>query len=629
MPFAIFRKHQKKMLATLTITAMGGFILADSLPNLLGNKNTPGSFADPEVVKLRGKVVKRSEVERLKMQRMRANAFMGALDPQLGQVFGGTSTRDAVDALILEREADELKMPKDAAFGNRWLNGITDNKLSPSLFELVRSRISDKLTGQQILEDIAGQARLYAVQNLPGRVGVTPLDVYETYKDQQEKVSAYAVAFGVADYVPQVGEPAEADLNAFFDKYKAELPDPMSPTPGFKVPRRVQVESVERDQAALAREARLKLTEDELRKAFAARPTEFLLTPPELPADLFKGAPSLTPNLVDGFRQARPLVEATLAEEKAREAVDAQFDRIEAEAMDPFATRYVEATDAAQEAAKTTGKPLDVNLTPGDLVEKEAKKVGLRFERSPLLARPLAENFGTIGRARDGSGQSRGSRAFAEVFFDGKSPLYNPVQLFDAAGRRYLAWKVADAPAYVPALKDVRADVVAAWKLDRARPLAEKAARDLASKATKAGDLKKVAEPKPVITTEPIAKMSEGFYIPPSTNLPSLPNLIPQIPDAGQTLLDAVFALQPKAVVVEPNRPKTIYYALTLNQRTPADFDKLYDTLGPQFELRREAMQAAQRIRDDAWMGSLRRKAGLPTDWVPKDDPKGDADTSG
>ena len=42
-----------------------------------------------------------------------------------------------------------------------------------------------------------------------------------------------------------------------------------------------------------------------------------------------------------------------------------------------------------------------------------------------------------------------------------------------------------------------------------------------------------------------------------------------------------------------------------------------------------ETGAAAQRIRDDAWMGSLRRKAGLPTDWVPKDDPKGDADTSG
>ena len=626
MPFAIFRKHQKKMLAALTITAMGGFILADSLPNLLGGKGTPGSFADPEVVNLHGKVVKRSEVERLKMQRLRANAFMGALDPQLGQLFGGTTTRDAVDGLILEREADDLKMPKDAAFGNRWLNRFTDNKLTPSLFEMIRSRISEKLSGQQVLEDIAGQARLLAVRTLPGNAEVTPLDVYEAYRDQHEKVSAYAVAFSAADYVPQAGEPADAELMAFYDKYKADLPDPERPTPGFKVPRRVQVEYVERDQAALARETRAKLTDDELRKVFAARPTEFLLNPPELPVDLFKGAPDLTPNLIDSFKQARPMVEATLSEEKAREAVDAQFDKIEAEAMDPFATRYVEALDAAQETTKATGKPTEVDLTPGDLIAKQAQKLGLRHERSPMLSRALADSYGTIGKARDGTGQARDSRTLAEVFFDGKSPLYNPVQLFDSNGRRYLAWKVVDAPAYVPSLNEVRADVVAAWKLDRARPLAEKAAHELANRATKAGSLTKAAEPKPIITTESITKLQEGFLIPPSTLIPSRPNTIPQIPDAGQALTDALFALQPRVVLVEPNRPKTVYYAMTLNTRTPADFDKLYDPFGPQRYLRDEVGQAARRAQDEAWMGTLRRKSGLKPDWVPKDDPRGDAD---
>ncbi len=42
MPFAVFRQHQKKMLAIIAILAMSGFVLSDSLYRL-SNRGGPAT----------------------------------------------------------------------------------------------------------------------------------------------------------------------------------------------------------------------------------------------------------------------------------------------------------------------------------------------------------------------------------------------------------------------------------------------------------------------------------------------------------------------------------------------------------------------------------------------------------
>src|SRR3712207_6160552 len=42
MPFAVFRKHQRKLLAIFAILAMFGFVLSDSLVALVGGRNPSG-----------------------------------------------------------------------------------------------------------------------------------------------------------------------------------------------------------------------------------------------------------------------------------------------------------------------------------------------------------------------------------------------------------------------------------------------------------------------------------------------------------------------------------------------------------------------------------------------------------
>src|SRR4051794_14211092 len=121
MPFAVFRRHQKKLLAIFAILAMFGFVLADSLPRLLSG-GYRGGDTDPVVVKLYGKPVHRSDIGAMAAERNRANQFMGELfgfmaGPYFGDV---SSTRALVDALILQHEADALKMPRDPEVAREW-----------------------------------------------------------------------------------------------------------------------------------------------------------------------------------------------------------------------------------------------------------------------------------------------------------------------------------------------------------------------------------------------------------------------------------------------------------------------------------------------------------------------------
>jgi hypothetical protein len=92
-------------------------------------------------------------------------------------------------------------------------------------------------------------------------------------------------------------------------------------------------------------------------------------------------------------------------------------------------------------------------------------------------------------------------------------------------------------------------------------------------------------------------------------------------------LRDAYFGLEPKAVAVAPNQPRTTYYVLTLDRRLPASFAALYAPNGDYVRYQREAQMRAAENRDQQWMGRLRQQAGLDPNWVPSDEAKGESST--
>ena len=124
MPFAVFRRHQRKLLAIFAILAMFGFVLADSLPRLLSGGYVGGN-GDPSWSTLYGKSI---HAERPQRDGRRAEPRQPVPGRALGAALRRRRapglrrrhiTRALVDALILQHEADALKMPDGPEVGQR------------------------------------------------------------------------------------------------------------------------------------------------------------------------------------------------------------------------------------------------------------------------------------------------------------------------------------------------------------------------------------------------------------------------------------------------------------------------------------------------------------------------------
>ncbi len=140
------------------------------------------------------------------------------------------------------------------------------------------------------------------------------------------------------------------------------------------------------------------------------------------------------------------------------------------------------------EDAKNQGSQPKVTLPkPSDLKEL-AKRENLGYDLTPMLSHEEAERYGQISGAEIGLTRLTGGRKFADEFFDPKTSLFEPEELTDTlGGRRYLARKIKDVPPRVPPLEEVRSQVSLDWKMNKARPLAQKAAEKLAEQLKKKG----------------------------------------------------------------------------------------------------------------------------------------------
>ena len=634
MPFAVFRRHQRKLLAIFAILAMFGFVVADSLPRLLNGGG--GSGGNPTVVTLYGRDVRRSDVNEMAIARRNANQFMAELTGlatrrPVMQYFGDVSTRSIVDALVLKHEADKLGMPDGPEVAREWLKQRFGTGMTKELFELILYRFNNQVSGEQLLSQIAEQIRLTNVRFLLGSPVVTPLDVYQSYRDQTERVSVKAVGFRVEDYLSEVKDPAPSQAQAFYEKYKDARPDPTRPTPGFKVPRQIQVEVLTLDGDALTRATKDKLTEAELLSYYENHKAEFK-KPSAFPEEIFvnkPGEPNLTPPIVSTFAEVRVYIANSLADEKAQAQINDVLGKIKDEVMIPFADKYLEAAEEIAEARKQGSTSAATLPEPGSLTEI-ARKEGLRFEKTPLLTRDKADRYGLISGAQVGLTRLSEGHKFAEELFDTKSSLFEPIEFTDVTGHRFLVRKLQDLSPRVPTLDEIRPEVTRAWKLEQARVPAEKAAKAYAETVKKDGGAIKgeIVAGHPVITTDAVSKLQPGLPLPGNFFMtgPPSPTEIAQIPNAGTTLRDAYFGLTEGAVAVAPDQPEAVYYVLALNRRNPASFAVLYAPNGDVARYQREAVDEAYKKRDETWLSELRAQAGLKPDWAPADEPKKDTD---
>ncbi len=649
MAFQTFRDHQKKLLAVLAILAMFAFVVGDSVPRLLRNASWFGDNANPVVVELGGRAIRRSEFDRLRRDRTAANMFLSRLTGNPA-FFGELTDRAMVDALILEREADALGIPRSTAMAKDWLLSLTGGRIAEKVggvseFDrLVKEAFGNELSPDGVLDAVARQVRIAEVQVLPGQPLVTPLDVYDAYRDQNELASSYAVAFPVAEFVAKVAEPSDSEIQSYYEQYKNRPADPEKGEPGFALPRRVTYEYLMVDGAALDKSIRAGLTDKDVRALYEERKEDFRLPAlKRLPEELFandpdnainlkikeatKGSAPIEPDAPRNtpYAELKPFLEDDLVQERVQQAIDELFEPIKESVLLKYADARYEYYDPEADGPKPAEEP-----KRPDLKAVAAGDPRLAYDATPPLSKTQATSYGQIGSATVGLAAHGQGRTFAEEAFDPKAPLFEPVEFVDAAGRRYLAWRVADDAPRTPTLDEVRDEVVAAWKAEQARPLAKKAAEEFAETVRKTGGggkIRELAGGRPIQTT---ALQTRRLNDPIQGG--SRPRPLAEIPAAGDELLDAVFGLGEAEVAVAPTADLSAYYVVTPNDRVRPKFDQfmtdrvratfeaLMGQFGPRSTFVTEVTQEARQRRLADWLAYLRTKAGLPTDWTPPDE---------
>jgi hypothetical protein len=208
-------------------------------------------------------------------------------------------------------------------------------------------------------------------------------------------------------------------------------------------------------------------------------------------------------------------------------------------------------------------------------LKERAAEAGLTSEETVLLTRnELADT--AAGKAADVQTQTR--PVWFASFDD--LELYEPLLAQDIDGALYLVTKVEDEPERIPAFKDIRGDVLRAWKEREAAKLALKKAEELAAEAEKSGDTLAtffIGKPYDVITTDMFSWLTFGTT-PAEMQRGAKLGDAPPLEAIGPDFMEKAFELKENEVAALLNYDESKAYVFRLDRResTPEELKALF-----------------------------------------------------
>jgi hypothetical protein len=582
--------------------------------------------------------------------------------------FGGSDSTDSLlDFLIWRHQADQLGITlteRDVkVLAKRESLGLLDGEQSGDLVREILSR-QRNVSVEMLLSALNDEFRVRMAQSAltgydPGSraqvpAPITPEEFWDFFREYRTEVSTALVPIAVEEFVGQVKDqkPTDAQMEELFEKYKEQEPNPDSPAPGFKQPRRVGVEWVSArpdsphyKKAAETAAAVLQVISPGTFQALLIDQysmTKYSHPMPPLTEPSFLLALYTDPNKPESAASTFGMILGALNSHTSPLPIVASYkaaailrtDKEKAAAAQQEIKRRAPAL-ATLAASGLTGSPLQFLTTwqaaghqdqymplealRPELVKKVQEGLARQFVDSSLTAvkkeldsrksRPeearkyLAEaikkyalEHGTTQKPRaqydvgDDPGlaalkeaylkaqrtQDPRARAFARLFFD-SARMYDAQRwsggMLGTGEEQFLYWKTSDKAAYVPKFAEVKDQVEAAWKFERARVLAKQEADDLAAKARAGGKgaVAVLTQGSPhsgtLFTLDSVARlrirpmtragMSRVYepYSPPEDKL-EYPR--PDLVDRLLTLKD------PKQAIVFDDRPEKIYYVAAM-----------------------------------------------------------------
>jgi hypothetical protein len=251
-PFKIFRKHQKLLLAVAGLMAMIAFVI---LPIVLQNFGERKANANPVVVSTtKYGDLKQSDMQNLryrhetvlgvlsKILSMRTGYDQQQLHQFLEMRFGGSKEEESVNRWLMAHKAEDLGIQVSDDSITNFLKEQAGDKLTWKDFQSIfnQQQITQKTFYDMLREEMKAQQfqEIYSIS----ASGATPAQRWDYYcrTHQQAKVECIPVA--VEKFASEIPKPSDQELKDFFEKYKANLPSPASPEPGFRVPQKIEVE---------------------------------------------------------------------------------------------------------------------------------------------------------------------------------------------------------------------------------------------------------------------------------------------------------------------------------------------------------------------------------------------------
>lgn len=314
-PFTVFRKNQKVLLAIVAITAMVAFVFLDPLMKYVGRTT---KVENPVVVETRYGELTHGQLEGLRASRELVDRFLrmataqtvmaqlekGLFDPRLrdqamNQLYGfwhqtlmGRSKAGpeeaAVETLVLSKRAEQLGMVVSDRAINDLLKQITDNSLSSEALQAVIRELggSRRVSVARLFDALRTEILASKMSDLffQSLRDVPPAQRFEYYESLNRKAKVEIVPLAVASFVGQVSEePTNEQLRTLYDEHKNRFPDPASPEPGFKQPKRASFQYFKADFTRFKEEFKPQVTEEEIAKYYEENKAQFRAV--ELPKD--------------------------------------------------------------------------------------------------------------------------------------------------------------------------------------------------------------------------------------------------------------------------------------------------------------------------------------------------------
>lgn len=302
-PFRIFRKHQKKLLATLGIMAIVAFCVPMGFIDYI---RSPARAAQAAVKTSKYGDIKERELQKLRLRRQKVLDFLQRVQQavvadkleanrqaseedqvvvnaraaqQVAGMIGPATEEAVVDTWLYARHAEQLGLVVSDKAINEFLKEVTEYRLdSDQRKKIIKDINSSQRQLFELLrhELLALQVRTMFWYSLNG---TTPAQRWDYYTRLKRLATIEVIPVPVADYVGKVKDPPPEVVQDFFDKYKENYSAPTSPEPGFRKPHRIAVRYFKADiEKFMAPDV---VTEDEVRKHYQENKEVFdRLAPP-------------------------------------------------------------------------------------------------------------------------------------------------------------------------------------------------------------------------------------------------------------------------------------------------------------------------------------------------------------